>query len=225
MYTVLLGGVVLFCFGCTKPDSADEKKPVPEAVDLGLSVKWASWNVGAAAPQDYGYYFSWGETAPKDKYYNIENYKWGTGERGNVSKYSPAIDNKLILDLEDDAAYAAYGGAWRMPTEEEVLELCEATFLLRKVCKEKGVWGIRITSAKTRNSIFIPAAGSKYQSYLPQEEQAIGRYWSSSVSSISPFMATQLVIYPSFDRTTDTVYDQGNDRFVGASVRAVQLPD
>ena len=79
---------------CRKPSVQEEEKTVfPEAVDLGLSVKWASLNVGARTPQEYGYYVSWGETAPKDVAYTPETYQLGGGKFGQVTKYLGAEDN------------------------------------------------------------------------------------------------------------------------------------
>ena len=106
-----------------------------EAVDLGLSVKWSSLNLGAVqlytnlSPWDnYGAFFAWGETEPK-KDYNWETYKFGTSKDGPFSKYNneynalDVVDNKTILDSEDDAARVKLGGKWRMPTWEEFTEL------------------------------------------------------------------------------------------------------
>ena len=97
-----------------------------EYVELGLSVKWATQNVGAVLPEGYGDYFAWGETTTKS-YYG-DNYKWCNGSWDNFTKYNTSskygtVDNKTRLELEDDAARANWGGAWRMPTEKEWTEL------------------------------------------------------------------------------------------------------
>lgn len=216
-------------FACEKPDQPEAKLPVPEAVDLGLSVKWASLNVGARTPQDYGYFFAWGETSPKDNAFVLKNYQfnqggdsWSLTKYNTDNTYGSVTDGKRVLELADDAAYAAYGGAWRMPTSEEVKELCEANFLLRKVVREEGVLGIRVTSAKTGNSIFLPAAGMKYESVSTQRDGELGCYWSSSLSEHTSSMADQFWIIPSLDRKDDVMYKYYQSRFVGASVRAVQ---
>ena len=95
-------------------------------VDLGLSVKWATCNVGATNPEDYGDYFAWGETSPKDKY-DTETYKWYDNIDESLTKYNSEIygivDNKYLLDVTDDAAYINWGSAWRMPTRAEIEEL------------------------------------------------------------------------------------------------------
>ena len=108
--------------------------PVPEAVDLGLSVMWASANLGASRPDEAGGYFAWGETSPKPGLYNGENYKFGqyTNEMTKYNFYtSPGqwggakypLDYKETLDAEDDAAAVLLGNGWRMPTADELWEL------------------------------------------------------------------------------------------------------
>ena len=89
-------------------------------VDLGLSVKWATCNVGANNPEDYGDYFAWGETTTKDTY-NLSTYKWCNGSYSTLTKYcnnssygnNGFTDNKTQLELSDDAARANWGGSWR----------------------------------------------------------------------------------------------------------------
>lgn len=99
------------------------EKVEPEYVDLGLSVKWATFNVGAIAPEDYGNYFAWGEVEPKAEY-SWENYKWGDGTASNMTKYNEK-DGLTTLKLEDDAAHVNWDGKWRMPTDAEFTELRE----------------------------------------------------------------------------------------------------
>jgi len=160
--------------------------PAPEAVDLGLSVKWASFNLGATAPEEYGDYFAWGETAPKEKY-DWQTYKWCDGSETTFSKYNNnslygTVDNKTVLDLEDDAAYVNLGGSWRMPTEAEWTEL-------RNQCAwnwttQNGVNGYQVV-ASNGNSIFLPAAGNRYSLYSGSEGTK-GDYWSSSLYTDAP---------------------------------------
>lgn len=100
---------------------------VCEAVDLGLSVKWATCNVGATDPLETGTQFAWGETEQKERY-EWNNYKWGSDTSNKFTKYCTnteygTVDKKTILDLEDDAAHVKWGGPWRMPTVEEMNEL------------------------------------------------------------------------------------------------------
>ena len=99
------------------------------AVDLGLpsGTKWANMNVGAEKPEDYGLYFAWGETtgyaAGTSHSFDWDSYKWYNGSINTETKYSDTVDNKTILDPEDDAAHFNWGGLWYMPTGEDVREL------------------------------------------------------------------------------------------------------
>ena len=149
------------------------KNPEPEAVDLGLSVKWASWNVGANKPEEYGDYFAWGETAPKDDY-SWDTYLWCDGGQSSINKYETVDwvnDNKTLLDLEDDAAHANWGGDWRMPTAAEWTELCNNCTLTETSdgCLVTGPNG---------NSIFLPDAGRIDGTGF---SSLGGYYWSSSL--------------------------------------------
>ena len=99
-----------------------------EEVDLGLSVNWGTFNVGASRPEEYGSLYAWGETEPKG-YYDWGTYKWCDGTSNIMTKYNiwssfGTIDNDTILDPEDDVAHVRWGGDWRMPTREELNELC-----------------------------------------------------------------------------------------------------
>ena len=164
-------------------------------VDLGLSVKWATCNVGATSPEEYGDYFAWGETSTK-RTYNWSTYKWSKGSwsKGSediLTKYCTKsnfgrVDNKTTLELADDAARAKWGGAWRMPTAAEWTELrtkCTWTWTTRN-----GVIGYTVKSNINGNSIFLPAAGycdDQEGSYLAD---CRGFYWSSSLNT-GPFNA------------------------------------
>lgn len=141
------------------PDS-DPEIGNHEYVDLGLSVKWATCNVGASKPEEYGDYFAWGETEPKSNY-TWSNYKYCNGSSSSLTKYCTnsshgTIDNKTTLELSDDAARANWGGSWRMPTDAEVTELCENCTCTRTT--QNGVTGYKVTSNKNGNSIFLPMA-------------------------------------------------------------------
>lgn len=123
-------------------------------MDLGLSVKWATFNVGASAPEDYGDYFAWGEVEPKEKY-GWETYKWCDGTALNITKYNKT-DGLTTLELDDDAAHVNWGGKWRMPSKVEMQELFEmCTWVADTV---NGISGQRATGPNG-NSIFIPTAG------------------------------------------------------------------
>lgn len=143
----------------------DEPQDEHERVDLGLpsGTLWATCNVGASSPEEYGDYFAWGETEPKD-YYDWSTYKWCNGSSDTMTKYctdsilgyNGFTDGKTELDPEDDAAYVNWGSSWRMPTIEQQIELignCSWTWTT-----QNGVKGYLVTGANG-NSIFLPAAG------------------------------------------------------------------
>lgn len=129
----------------------------PEAVDMGLSVKWASFNVGAEKPEDYGDRYAWGELSEKPKY-EWENYIFYQEDpSGNfsVNKYSRA-DNLSVLETKDDVAAQKYGENWRMPTDEEWMELLNKDKCSWTLTTENEIEGYRVTSSKTGNSLFLP---------------------------------------------------------------------
>lgn len=132
-----------------------------EYVDLGLSVKWATCNIGASAPEEPGSYFAWGETTPKDKY-TKGNCLYFSSDIGNISKSS-----------KHDAAQAAWGIGWRMPTEKELVELKDRCKWTKEVLN--GFVGFRITGPNG-NSVFLPSAG--YRAGKTVEWMKSGYYWS-----------------------------------------------
>ena len=179
-------------------------------VDLGLSVKWATMNVGATSPEDYGDYFAWGETQPKSEY-NWSTYKWCEGSSDTLTKYCTnsddgLVDNKTVLELTDDAANVNWGGDWRMPTRAEQDELCtECTWTLGQKC---GVNGYTVIGPNG-NSIFLPAAGKRDSSDL--DGVGYGCYYlSSSLNMYGPDVAFGLKIYPDhYDRAGSCSRDWG----------------
>lgn len=197
---------------------AELSSSVAEPVNLGLSVKWASWNVGASAPEDYGQYFSWGEVEGKWNW-DWFTYKWCKDENGIFTKYINnssygTVDNKTVLDSEDDAAHVNWGGNWRMPTDAEWTELrenCTWTWTT-----QNGVNGQLVTSNKegyTDKSIFLPAAGSLRITRLDYAG-SYGFYTSSSLYT-NPCFAW----FVRFN--SDLVSRSGASRYDGLSVRPV----
>ena len=155
-----------------------------KAIDLGLTVKWAECNLGAEKPEDYGDYFAWGETETKSDY-SWSTYKFGTSSSGPFSKYNTdntygTVDNKTVLDPEDDVAHVILGGSWRMPTTAEQDDLrTKCTWTWDDVKKGYTVTG------PNGNSIFLPAAGGRYDDTLG-EVGSYGYYWSSSLNTDYP---------------------------------------
>ena len=157
-------------------------------VDLGLpsGLKWATCNVGASKPEDYGGYYAWGETEEKSNYY-WSTYKWCRGSDDNMTKYCGnsnygKVDNKTVLDPEDDVAHIQWGGSWRMPTKAELDELgnnCTWTWTT-----QNGVNGYNVTGPNG-NSIFLPVTGRRLGTEA-QGRGSDGGYWSSLSSYKSP---------------------------------------
>lgn len=182
-----------------------------EYVDLGLSVKWATCNVGAESPSQTGDYFAFGEVEPKTNY-TWDTYKWCTSENNTLialTKYYQSISGCPInLSVEDDAARANWGGEWRMPTSSEIHELLEyCTWELTGN-------GYKVRSTKNGNYIFLPAGGCMNgKSPFKRGEQ--GYYWSSAIINDSPKFT--LTIY--FNLTTHC--DSQLSREKGALVRPV----
>lgn len=156
-------------------------RAVPDgAVDLGLTAIWATCNLGANNPEDYGNYYSWGDTATKDYYYHTTD-KWYNGDpyfnSPSFSKYYYS-DNKTTLDPEDDAAHILLRDKWRTPSKadfEELRENCSFTW-----SSINGVSGCLITSQINGNSIFLPAAGCRIKD-VQSGNGPIGWYWSSNI--------------------------------------------
>ena len=185
----------------------------PEAVDLGLSVKWADRNLGASTPDfGQGHYFAWAETSPKSEY-SWRTLKYCTSTEGeHFSKYNK-WDNKTSLDLSDDAARANWGGNWRTPTSAELAELidkCEWSWMERDLES-----GYQVTGPNGR-SIFLPAAS--HMSYGDSfYVGARGYYWSSSRDTYGSRKA--MILY--FNSTRSSLCLESQKRAFGFSVRPV----
>lgn len=208
--------------------------PVPEAVDLGLpsGLKWASFNLGASKPEEYGDYYAWGETEP---YYNSQDpftwkdgktgydwvsYKWCNGSAMTLTKYctnseygyNGFTDGKTVLDPEDDAAHVNLGGNWRMPTDAEWTELrTKCTWEWTSV---SGVSGHEVTGPNGKR-IFIPAAGSRVDTSLNFRDSD-GDYWSSSLYNYNQNFAWTVWLQSGRVRRSSGCY-----RYSGNSVRPV----
>ncbi len=164
-----------------------------EYIDLGLSVKWATCNIGASKPEEYGDYYAWGETEPKTNY-GSSTYKWCNDSYTTLTKYcnnsiygnNGFTDTKTTLDPDDDVAHVKWGGDWRMPTNDEFTELLNNCTWTQTTLN--GVNGYRVTSNKsgyTDRSIFLPAAGYHSTSHL-NYVGSFGYYWSSSLRTDYP---------------------------------------
>lgn len=191
--------------------------PVPSGgIDLGLSVYWATANVGASSATGYGNHYAWGEISTKSDY-SWSTYAHGTSS-SNLTKYN-STDGITTLEMSDDAARQVKGGSWRMPTNDEWQELIDnCTWTWQDNYNSSGVAGYLVTSnmsGYTDKSIFLPAAGYRDGSCL-YDQGSYGFYWSSSLYSDNPSLAWYLDFYSS------NVLVNNGSRCLGFSVRAVQ---
>ena len=215
-------------------DPEEEQIAIPEAIDLGLpsGIKWASCNLGASRPEEYGDYYAWGETEPyyssqdpltwkdgKKDGYSWLSYKWCKGSYKIVTKYcsdssygyNGFTDTKTVLDSEDDAASVNLGGNWRMPTYDEFTEL--KTNCTWEWTQVNGINGRKVTGPNG-NSIFLPAAGDWFMLDF-KYAGSVGTYWSSSLDAGIPYNAVD------FGFNSDLVSWNNNQRYIGYSVRPV----
>ena len=192
-----------------------------EWVDLGLpsGTLWATCNVGASSPEEYGDYFAWGETEPKEVYH-CSTYKWCNGSYDTLTKYctdssNGTVDNKTELDPEDDAAYVNWGVNWRMPSYDQLNELkteCTWTWTI-----QNGETG-RLVTGPNGNTLFFPAAGYRWNNSL-YDAGSGGYYWSRTLHSNYPYFAYYLCFYSNNWGNWD-----GDYRDNGRAVRAVRVP-
>ena len=198
-------------------------------VDLGLPSGrlWASCNLGATTPCEYGNYYAWGETEPKTDC-SWSTYKWCSGSKNTMTKYCTnsnygTVDNKTTLENEDDAVYVATSGEAHMPTEDDIVELYSNTDNTWCTCTVLGeghethtVNGRLFTSkTDTTKKIFIPAAGYQYGTSVDDA----GNYfnvWSSSLSEVNSRYAWLLYSDSGY------VLKGGDYRCCGYSVRGVK---
>lgn len=197
---VVIVAAILFWPSGTK--NGDGRINGHEYVDLGLSVKWATCNVGASAPEEDGDHFAWGEVKPKE-HYTWENYKFrASGDNSNpsgvkLSKYvtdvsSGEVDNRSYLAIEDDAANKNWGGSWRMPSEKEIRELQEKCTW--KIVNINGKDAYEITGPNG-NSIILPCAGSLTDFRGSVVRAMGGAYWSSTLYKDTSYYEENSSIY------------------------------
>ena len=188
-----------------------------EAVDLGLSVKWANMNVGASKDSGFGSYFAWGETKPKN-YYSWGTYTWSQGDSQFLLKYSVA-DRKTQLTTSDDAARANMGGGWRMPTVDEYEELMDPAKCEWEWTTKDSVNGYKVTGKKTGNSIFLPITGFRFYEGV-QFRATKGIYWTSTLYTGNPNKAWCLEF--DFSNVEVSFGKLSANRFSGRCIRAVR---
>ena len=187
-----------------------------EYVDLGLpsGTLWATCNIGASKPEDYGDYYAWGEVRPKTEY-NMKTYKYSKEEKRLFSKYTHLTkyyNESSVLQPSDDPATINWGDGWQMPTKKQLLELMKNTISTWET--RNGVFG-RLFTATNGASLFIPAAGYRYEGGLVNAG-SYGYYWSSSRHTDYPSCAWYFYIYSG--NTGMSHYDRSR----GHPVRAVR---
>ena len=206
----------------TWPEGPVTPPDIHEYVDLGLpsGTLWATCNVGANAPEEYGDYFAWGETEPKEEY-TWENYKWCNGSDTTLTKYcihshygyDGFVDGKIELDPEDDAAYVNWGPSWRMPSKSDIDELIEnCTWEWTQLNGMNG----RLFTGPNGNTLFLPAAGCHHDSIAV--EGGLGDYWTRAIGNHGSNYAFGICFSPDGKQWWNIT------RNTGFTVRAVRVP-
>ena len=196
-----------------------------EYVDLGLpsGTLWATCNVGASKPEEYGDYFAWGETTPKSTY-DWSTYKWCKGDEYTMTKYCTSsefgyngfTDNLTKLQPEDDAATANWGSGWQMPSYDQIKELHNSSYTTSEWTQLNGVYGRKVTSKSNGNSIFLPAAGYRDGTSI-YEASSYHLCWSRSLYASYSHYAYYLCFNLGYNAWS---YDL---RYYGQSVRPVRV--
>lgn len=217
------------CLAACQSDPRSSSDPGPlapeyEAVDMGMDVLWATMNIGATKASEAGDYFAWGETAAKTNYdWTAEgDYAWGVYDMNaapdcGMTKYN-STDGKTVLDAEDDVATLRWGKDWRMPTLAEAEALCNESNYSWEWTTLDGMNGFNVTSKATGNTIFLPAAGSKYKG----DTDGFGTYcfyWTSTPCQRASGCG------PAFQLNADEygAYTADDARCYGQTVRAVRI--
>lgn len=197
---------------------------VLEYVDLGLSVKWATFNVGATSPEEYGDYFAWAETTPKSDY-TWKTYKYCNGSGSSLTKYckyntygyNGYRDFLSSLDISDDAANVNWGDKWKIPSYHDWCELMNSDNCTWEWTSINGINGYKIQSKIAEykdNWIFIPAAGCRNYTDLKYESESC-KYWSETNNTHLPYESGAVLF-------TSTIYTiMMGERCQGLTIRPV----
>lgn len=210
-----------------------------EYVDLGLpsGTLWATCNLGATKPEEFGDYFAWGETegfnSGKTKF-SWATYKWCYGSKDKLNKYCynkkfGLVDNLMELELEDDAAHVYMGGDWRMPTYEQVAEILTDDNCMKSRITQNGVKGILLTSRYNHKSIFIPQAGAYYDDRIRPFAEGALFCWTRSLYVVAPEEPGTLdctcdaLVLDQYSTLRGEFYDH-RPRYEGLTIRPVITP-
>ena len=195
---VLLLPTTLALVSCKEEDEDKQPDNAPsyvEAVDLGLSVKWANCNIGASTPEAAGAYYAWGETEEKEEYTPL-TYKYYLGDLNEDSNYGNSEEYKNIGHNISGTAYdvvrTQWGGTWRIPTKKELEELClECSWEATEINGVKG----KLITGPNGNSIFLPCTGIYRGTQILNGEDGLGAYLSASIGSYQPNAYSILFVY------------------------------
>ena len=211
-------------------DKINNNIPIPGTTDLGLSVEWSDTYLGAATPLEFGDYYAWGELKTKEVY-DWSNYKFARPSDADPNKYLLTkycihenywggvgpMDNKKHLDAEDDVAKAKLGGKWRMPTINEVKELCaNCTWELKDINDVKCLIGTSKLNGKTITLSFSGYRDGDKVEYLTEALT----FWSNEIDARVEYEVNShsLVCIPSYRETPS---DGSGPRYLGLSIRPV----
>lgn len=233
IYAIFLSQIIVSLYGCSDDDETGSEEPIEEEdvivelktapdvtgridghdyVDMGDGLKWATVNIGATAPEDYGSYFAWAETKTKG-YYSYDNYAFFK-EANKPPFILTSVNAGEISGSKYDAAKVNWGGSWRMPTKSEFENLCYYT--KTKKCTYKGVKGV-LFIASNGNGLFLPAAGYKID-YDLEDEGLIVKYWTSTMSFETKYTGCY------YDAWTYFFYLEHEHDFMSTGYRLCGLP-
>ena len=199
-----------------------------EYIDMGLSVKWATFDIGATKVGEYGKYFQWGDvigyTAEQvgsgtgQKYFGWDDYKYCNGSYNTLTKYNTdsnygTVDNKTVLEPSDDAATANMGKGWRMPTLAEYQELINACNQTWESDGTKSWRTFTLKTDETKQLVFLTSGFGGNGRVTDQGSR--GYFWSSSLDTSYPSDGHNLGVLSGYGNM------YSNDRYLGLCVRGV----
>ena len=213
-------GLILLCGIAVSAAAAKNSRDKHESVDLGLSVRWATTNMGARKPSDYGTYYAWAEVESKE-FFSSDNYKYGNGNpytKYEPREWYPTKDGRKVLEPGDDAASANWGNGWRMPTKKEMEELIWCcTWEWTTV---NGVYGAKVYSKAEGledQYIFLPASGC-IDGNEPLDRGDNVQFWTSNPNGVSAYHCKMFKV----DDPDDIPLNMFSNRCLGMTIRPVR---
>ena len=213
-------GLILLCGIAVSAAAAKSSRDKHESVDLGLSVRWATTNIGARKPYEYGTYYAWAEVTSKE-FFSSGNYRYGNGEpytKYELREWYSTYDGRKKLAPGDDAATANWGNGWRMPTKKEMEELIACcTWEWTTV---NGVYGAKVyskTEGLEDQYIFLPASGS-IDGNEPLDRGDNVQFWTSNPNGVSAYHCKMFKV----DDPDDIPLNMFSNRCLGMTIRPVR---